>query len=35
MVIYGVLIIALRAISKEDLKLMPKGEKIARLLHIS
>ena len=34
-VIYGVLIIALRAISKEDLKLMPKGEKIARLLHIS
>ena len=34
-VIYGVLIIALRAISKEDLKLMPKGEKIAKILHIS
>ncbi|MBQ8852579.1 MAG: polysaccharide biosynthesis C-terminal domain-containing protein, partial [Oscillibacter sp.] len=34
-VIYGVLIIALRAISKEDLKLMPKGEKIAKILHLS
>ena len=34
-VIYGVLIIALRAISKEDLKLMPKGEKIAKILNIS
>ena len=34
-VIYGVLILALRAISKEDLKLMPKGEKIAKILHIS
>ena len=34
-VIYGVLILALRAISKEDLKLMPKGEKIAKILRIS
>lgn len=34
-VIYGILIIALRAISKEDLKLMPKGEKIAKILHLS
>ncbi len=34
-VIYGGLIIALRAISKEDLKLMPKGEKIAKLLRLS
>ena len=34
-VIYGVLIIALRAISKEDMKLMPKGEKIAKILHLS
>ena len=29
-VIYGVLVIALRAITKDDLMLMPKGEKIAR-----
>lgn len=34
-IIYGVLVIALRAISKDDLKLMPKGEKIAKLLKIS
>jgi stage V sporulation protein B len=34
-IIYGVLVLALRAISKEDLKLMPKGEKIAKILHIS
>ena len=34
-IIYGVLVIALRAISKDDLKLMPKGEKIAKLLRIS
>ena len=33
-VIYGVLVIALRAITKDDLMLMPKGEKIARLLHL-
>jgi hypothetical protein len=34
-IIYGVLVLALRAISREDLKLMPKGEKIAKILHIS
>ncbi len=33
-VIYGVLVIALRAITKDDLMLMPKGEKIARILHL-
>ncbi len=33
-VIYGVLVIALRALTREDLSLMPKGEKIARLLHL-
>ena len=32
-VIYGVLV-ALRAITKDDLMLMPKGEKIARMLHL-
>lgn len=34
-VIYSVLVIVLRAITKEDLSLMPKGEKIARILHLS
>ena len=34
-VIYCVLVIVLRAITKEDLALMPKGEKIARILHLS
>ncbi len=34
-VIYLVLVLALKAISKEDLELMPKGEKIAKLLRIS
>ena len=33
-IVYLVMIIALRAITKEDMKLIPKGEKIARLLHI-
>ena len=33
--VYGVLIVALRAISRDDLALMPKGDKIARLLRIS
>lgn len=33
-VIYGVLVLALRAISKDDLALMPKGDKIAKLLRI-
>lgn len=34
-VIYLVLVLALRVISKEDLELMPKGDKIAKFLHIS
>ena len=29
-----VLVIALRIITREDLKMIPKGEKIAQLLHI-
>ena len=33
-VIYVVSVVALRAITKEDMKLIPGGEKIARLLHI-
>ena len=33
-IIYGILIIALRALTREDLMLMPTGEKIARLLHL-
>lgn len=33
-VLYAVLIVALRAISREDLMLMPKGDKIARLLRL-
>jgi len=34
-VIYAVLVLVLRAISKDDLALMPKGEKIAKLLRIT
>ena len=33
-VVYLVLVIALRMITREDLKMVPKGEKLARLLHI-
>lgn len=33
-VIYGVLVIALRIISREDLRLIPKGEKIAGILRL-
>ena len=33
-VVYGVLVVALRAISRDDLSLMPKGDKIARLLRL-
>ena len=33
-VVYLVLVVAIRAISKDDLALMPKGEKLARLLHL-
>ena len=34
MVIYLILIILLRAVTKEDLMMLPKGEKIANLLRI-
>ena len=33
-VVYAVLVVALKAISREDLALMPKGDKIARLLRL-
>lgn len=33
-VVYVILVLALRVITKEDLSLMPKGEKIAKMLHI-
>ena len=33
-VVYFVLVVALRAITYEDMKLIPKGEKLARILHI-
>ena len=32
--VYGVLVVALGAITREDLSLMPKGDKIARLLRL-
>ena len=34
MVVYFALVILLRVFSKEDLKLMPKGDKIARILRV-
>lgn len=33
-IVYVVLVLVLRTISREDLSLMPKGEKIAKILHI-
>ena len=33
-IIYAVLVVALRAISREDLSLMPKGDKITRILRL-
>ena len=33
-IVYGVLVVALRAISRDDLALMPKGDKIAKLLRL-
>ena len=33
-VVYLILVLALRMITAEDLKMIPKGEKLARLLHI-
>ena len=32
--VYGALIILLKAISKDDLAMMPKGDKLARILHL-
>ena len=32
--VYGALVVALRCLSREDLSLMPKGDKIARLLRL-
>ena len=32
--VYAVMIVAVRAITLEDMKLLPKGEKISRILHI-
>lgn len=33
-IVYGIMVIALKAISRDDLKLLPKGEKIADILRI-
>ena len=33
-VVYGVLVIALRILQAEDVKALPKGEKIAKLLRL-
>ena len=33
-VVYLILVIALRMITKEDLKMIPHGDKLARLLHV-
>lgn len=32
--VYGILVLVLKIISKDDLALMPKGEKIAKILHL-
>ena len=34
-VVYAVMVVALRILTRDDLSLMPKGDKIARLLHIN
>ena len=33
-IVYLVLVIALRAVTREDMRLIPKGDKLARILHI-
>ena len=33
-IVYGILALALRMVTREDLALLPKGEKIAKILHI-
>lgn len=34
-VLYAILLILLQVLTKDDLSLMPKGDKIAKLLHIN
>lgn len=34
-IVYAVSVIKLRVITTEDMKLIPKGEKIAKLLHMA
>ena len=33
-VVYAVLVLALRIVTRDDLALLPKGEKLARVLHV-
>ena len=33
-VVYAVLVVAMKAVTREDMQLVPKGEKIANLLHM-
>ena len=33
-IVYLILVIALRAVTREDMRLIPKGDKLARILHI-
>lgn len=33
-VVYAVLVLALRIVTRDDLALLPKGEKLARILHV-
>ena len=32
--VYAVLVVALRIITREDLEMLPKGEKLAKFLHV-
>ena len=34
-VLYAILLVLLQVLTKDDLSLMPKGDKIAKLLHIN
>ena len=33
-VVYGVLVLALRIITKDDLEMLPKGDKLAKILRV-
>ena len=33
-VVYGVLVLALRIITREDLEMLPKGDKLAKILRV-